>query len=86
MGGKHVKDPNGWHLTFCYKDEKQLENDMHTACHGYVLSNSDYTFVKTTDSGEKPDSTLKTNGKEVWPASADLDEAPDIGYSHLAIE
>jgi hypothetical protein len=80
VGGKH----SGLHLTFCYKDEKQLQSATHTACHGYTQSSGDYTFIKATDSGEKPDSTLKINGNVVWPASiTDLDEAPDIGYSHL---
>ncbi|KAK1234536.1 hypothetical protein PQX77_002259 [Marasmius sp. AFHP31] len=79
-GGNHIKDPNGWHLTFCYKNEIQVANNTHTACHGYIPSKTDFTFVKATHAGQKADATLKRNGK---PAASDLEEAPDVGYSHL---
>ncbi|RWQ93935.1 hypothetical protein C8Q69DRAFT_472054 [Paecilomyces variotii] len=36
INGRHQEDPDGWHLTFCYKDSTRLANGTHTACHGYT--------------------------------------------------
>lgn len=83
INGKHQEDPNGWHLTFCYKDQQQLANDVHTACHGYTPGKDVWTLVKSTHAGTKFDSVLKRNGKPVWPSEDELEVAPEIGYGHI---
>ena len=85
INGKYQDDPNSWHLTFCYKDEEQLANETLTACHGYTSGKDIYELVKPTHAGEKADATIKPrNNERVWPDEADLQVAPDVGYSHLA--
>ncbi|EDP50770.1 hypothetical protein KXV70_001074 [Aspergillus fumigatus] len=83
INGTHQEDPNGWHLTFCYKDSTQLANGCHTACHGYTPGKDVWELVKSTHAGVKSDSVLKRNGKPVWPAENELEVAPEIGYGHL---
>jgi hypothetical protein len=58
-------------------------SDSHIVSHGYVKGKDDLTFVQATHTGEKLDSHLKVNGKPVWPAEAELEVAPEIGYGHL---
>ena len=87
IGGQYVQDPLGNHFTFCYKDENQKQAGTHIACHGYTPSAIDYTLTQATFTTEKPDKTRKKrNGKYVWPAVADLDDAGEIGYHHEAEE
>lgn len=81
--GAWIKDSKGAHLTLCFKDEDQVSKKTHTACHGYVPNPDVWELVEATDEGEKPDNVKRRNGKVVWPANADLDVAPDVGYSHL---
>jgi hypothetical protein len=83
--GQYRRDPDGNHFTFCYKDEQQYQAGTHIACHGYTPHPKDYALKKATFSNEKPDSTLKSNNKPVWPAENELDVVPDmpeIGYQH----
>ncbi|KAK2737610.1 hypothetical protein FQN55_000966 [Onygenales sp. PD_40] len=83
MNGEHQEDPNGWHLTFCYKDQEQLTNNVHTACHGYTPGKDNWQLVKSTHAGTKLDSVLKRNGKPVWPSASELEVAPEVGYGHI---
>ncbi|OJJ51294.1 hypothetical protein ASPZODRAFT_12132 [Penicilliopsis zonata CBS 506.65] len=83
INGRHQEDPNGWHLTFCYKDQEQLKSNVHTACHGYTPGKDVWQLVKSTHAGTKPDSVLKMNGKPVWPSEDELEVAPEIGYGHI---
>ena len=48
-------------------------------------SKTDYTLVKATNTGEKPDATLKGTKvlKEVWPPFEDLEEVDPVGYGHF---
>ncbi|KFH43526.1 hypothetical protein ACRE_057150 [Hapsidospora chrysogenum ATCC 11550] len=79
------KDPKGLHVTLYYKDDRQLREGTHVACHGYVKDEETMEFREATDTGEKLDSTKKSNKNRtpVWPDWAELWAAPDIGYSHL---
>jgi hypothetical protein len=85
VNDRHVQDPDGWHVTFCYKDNTQVASEKHTACHGYIPAKIDYMLVKATNTGEKPDATLKGIKvvKEVWPLFEDLEEVDSVGYGHL---
>lgn len=82
--GKYRKDPKGPHATLCYKDEGQIQRGTHVASHSYVKSMADWTYVSASHDPEKPDSVLKSNKEEVWPASDELEEITPIAYSHLA--
>lgn len=84
--GKYEKDPKGWHVTLCFKDLMQLENNTHVTSHGYCKGKVDLEFVEATHYPEKPDSTKKRNGQPVWPDESQLSLYPDIGYSHLGPE
>lgn len=84
INGRHQEDPNGWHLTFCYKDQEQLQNNQHTACHGYTPGRDIWTLEKSTHAGTKSDSMPKKNGKPVWPSENELEVAPEIGYGHIS--
>lgn len=81
--GKHQKDPLGWHVTLCYKDEEQMAKGTHIACNGYVKGKDNLEFVQVTHAEEKVDSWEKSNGKVVWPFEEDLEIAPEIGYGHF---
>lgn len=70
--GRHERDPLGWHVTLCYKDEDHLSGGTHIASHGYVKGRDVLTFVQATHAGEKLDSHLKANGKLVWPFEEEL--------------
>lgn len=83
MNGKRQKDPNGWHITLCYKEQEQMEKATHVASHGYVKGQNDLEFTKATHDPEKADATLKSNSKPVWPSEDKLKEAPVVGYGHL---
>ncbi|KAM5475300.1 hypothetical protein MauCBS54593_001776 [Microsporum audouinii] len=81
IGKKRQKDPLGWHLALCYKDEEQLAKGTHVARHSYVKGTAGLEFVQVTHDPEKADGTLR---KFVWPSEEYLKEAPVIGYGHLA--
>lgn len=87
--GKHVIDPQGWHGTFAFKTEGQLEREYHVASHGYTNGKQEYTLTKATHTPEKADG-IKRGGpksrKVVWPDEESLEEYTDspIGYSHIA--
>ena len=85
INGQTGDDPKGWHLTFCYKDEQQLANNTHTACHGYTKDESSWELLESTHAGDKPDSVKRRHSKNasVWPDPGELDEAPEIGYGHF---
>ncbi|OAQ60945.1 hypothetical protein VFPPC_01984 [Pochonia chlamydosporia 170] len=84
INGIRQDDPRGLHVTLCYKDQDQLNRDVHVACHGYVTDEVSLEFTEATHAGEKPDSTMKNKkGAVVWPGMADLWAAPEIGYGHL---
>lgn len=72
----------GLHVTFCYKEQEQLDKGTHVAPHGYVTDKESVTFVQATHASEKPDATRKKKGV-VWPESDELWAAPEIGYGHL---
>ncbi|KAM7208131.1 hypothetical protein V8F20_001411 [Naviculisporaceae sp. PSN 640] len=71
INGKPVKDPLGDHVTFSYKTQDQLGRETHVACHGYVKDKITLEFREATHAPEKPDSTKKKSGKDVWPNGDD---------------
>ncbi|EQL27858.1 hypothetical protein BDFG_09338 [Blastomyces dermatitidis ATCC 26199] len=86
--GKHVKDPKGWHGTFAFKADDQVEREFHVASHGYTNDKEDFVLNEATHTPEKEDKTPRGgrgSGKVVWPAEDLLEEYVDspIGYSHL---
>ncbi|RAL03518.1 uncharacterized protein BO80DRAFT_376556, partial [Aspergillus ibericus CBS 121593] len=83
INGRRQKDPLGWHVTLCYKDETQVATGTHVACHGYVKGKTNLEFVSSTHAGEKPDTWEKSSGSIVWPSVEELEEAPEIGYGHF---
>lgn len=84
INGKRQKDPLGEHVTLCYKDQSQLDKQVHIAAHGYVTDAKTLGFKFATHRGEKSDLTVKNiKGGVVWPSNDQLWEAPDIGYSHI---
>ncbi|KAB8356534.1 hypothetical protein FH972_024117 [Carpinus fangiana] len=83
LTGKHEKDPKGWHVTLCFKDQEQLDKKTHVTSHGYCKGQKDLEFVEATHDPEKSDSVRKRSGKPVWPDESKLSLHPDIGYSHL---
>ncbi|KAJ5240308.1 uncharacterized protein N7469_001899 [Penicillium citrinum] len=85
INGQTGEDPKGWHLTFCYKDDKQLINNTHTACHGYTKDETSWELLESTHAGDKPDSVKRrfSRNSNVWPEPEELDEAPEIGYGHF---
>lgn len=83
INGKRQKDPLGYHVTLCYKDEDQLRCGTHVASHGYVKDGSTLEFVQATHHAEKPDSTTKGNREDVWPLEEKLAIVPEIGYGHF---
>ncbi|PYI30887.1 hypothetical protein BP00DRAFT_475895 [Aspergillus indologenus CBS 114.80] len=88
MGGKHVEDPKGWHGTFAFKNNDQMERSFHVTSHGYTNGKEDFVLRDATHTPEKWDGTPrggKNSGKVVWPPEEDLEEYLDspIAYSHL---
>ena len=85
VNGRHVKDPNGWHGTFAFKDSQQVSQEFHVATHGYTSGKEDFTLKHATHSPEKRDGTQKRGGKAVWPGEDQLEEYVDspIAYSHI---
>jgi hypothetical protein len=59
IAGQYQPDPNGYHFTFCYKDEQHVQNQTHIACHGYTPGPNNYTLQMATFAPTKPDDTLK---------------------------
>ncbi|KAM0278421.1 hypothetical protein ACHAQH_005176 [Verticillium albo-atrum] len=84
INGRRQKDPKGEHVTFSYKSIDHLGRETHVSCHGYVNNAKTLEFREATHASEKPDSTLKRNGKEVWPDNDEIWEAPEVGYGHLS--
>ncbi|OHW96497.1 hypothetical protein CSPAE12_04846 [Colletotrichum incanum] len=84
INGIRQRDPKGLHVTLCYKDDEQLRNGTHVACHGYVKDAESMAFKEATHAGEKPDLTRKRNKNRtpVWPSADELYAAPEIGYGH----
>lgn len=82
-GGKHAKDPDGWHLTLAFKDNEQDTLGIHVASHGYTSGKDDYVLLKATHRGAKSDDTPRRSGKVVWPGEAELEEYKTVAYSHL---
>ncbi|EEQ87678.1 uncharacterized protein BDCG_02798 [Blastomyces dermatitidis ER-3] len=85
---RHVKDPKGWHGTFAFKADDQVEREFHVASHGYTNDKEDFVLNEATHTPEKEDKTPRGgrgSGKVVWPAEDLLEEYVDspIGYSHL---
>ncbi|KAK2762654.1 hypothetical protein FQN54_000827 [Arachnomyces sp. PD_36] len=88
IDGKRVKDPKGWHGTFAFKADKQVEREFHVASHGYTSGKEDFVLKEATHTPEKKDGTPrggKRSGKVVWPSEDLLEEYSDspIAYSHL---
>lgn len=83
--GRTAKDPHGWHGTFAFKDSSQVQQEIHITTHGYTLGKDSFTLAMAMHTPEKADSTLRKNGREVWPDEADLEvyEHSNVGYSHL---
>ncbi|RMD44834.1 hypothetical protein DV735_g420, partial [Chaetothyriales sp. CBS 134920] len=89
-GGKHARDPNGWHLTLAFKDKEHEAIGYHVASHGYTAGKNNFTLVRATHGNEKPDDTPRggrDSGAVVWPKEEDLVEYKDspIAYSHLPV-
>jgi hypothetical protein len=82
IAGKYQADPKGYHYTFCYKDEKQVQAGTHIACHGYTPGPGNFELTESTFAPEKIDRTIKINGKPVWPDEKYLLQGPEIGYPH----
>ncbi|WQF81933.1 hypothetical protein CDEST_06947 [Colletotrichum destructivum] len=85
LNGRRVKDPNGWHGTFAFKDNDQVHREFHVATHGYTNGKEDFTLKGASHSSEKKDSSMRRGGKVVWPEEDELEEYEDspIAYSHL---
>lgn len=88
IDGKRTKDPQGWHGTFAFKSQSQVEKEFHVASHGYTNGKEQFVLTNATHSKEKIDKTPRGGrnaGKVVWPDESDLEEYVDspIGYSHL---
>jgi len=87
--GQHILDPKGWHGTFAFKIEDQVQRNFHVASHGYTDGKERFILKEATHTPEKADSTPrggKNSLKVVWPESpGDLEEYKDspIAYSHL---
>ncbi|RAK95375.1 uncharacterized protein BO80DRAFT_264104 [Aspergillus ibericus CBS 121593] len=86
--GKRVKDPKGWHGTFAFKTDDQVQREFHVASHGYTNGKENFVLTDATHDPEKSDKVPrggKNSGKIVWPSEDALDEYVDspIGYSHL---
>lgn len=79
-----MKDPNGWHGTFAFKDSQQVLHEFHVASHGYTDGKEDFALREATHTPEKKDSTQRRGGKVVWPEEDELEEYEDspIAYSH----
>lgn len=80
-----MKDPKGWHGTFAFKDDHQVQQELHVASHGYTNGKEEFVLKEATHSSLKKDSTQRRGGKAVWPDEDELEEYEDtpIGYSHL---
>ena len=85
FNGKRVKDPNGWHGTFAFKDSQQAQQEFHVASHGYTNGKEDFCLKEATHTPEKKDSTSRREGKVVGPDEDELKEyeGSPITYSHL---
>lgn len=81
-----MKDPKGWHGTFSFKNEDQVERQFHVTSHGYTNGKEDFHLKEASHTPEKKDEALKSNAKVVWPENSELEEWNDnpIGYSHLS--
>jgi hypothetical protein len=80
-----VKDPNGWHGTFAFKDSYQTQQEVHVASQGYTNGKEDFVLNVATHSQEKEDITPRRGAKVVWPSEDELEEYVDspIAYSHI---
>lgn len=88
LDGKHVKDPKGWHGTFAFKIDDQVQRSFHVASHGYTEGKENFILKEATHTPEKADVTPRggrRSGKVVWPTEETLEEYVDnpIAYSHL---
>jgi hypothetical protein len=86
--GKHAKDPKGWHSTFAFKANDQVQPESHVASHGYTNGKQDLVLKEAAHTPEKADRTPqggKKSRKIVWPDADHLKEYVDspIAYSHL---
>ncbi|KAG6204931.1 hypothetical protein E4U35_002977 [Claviceps purpurea] len=72
--GERKPDPKGWHVTFSFKTQEQLDSGTHVTCHAYVDIRGN--FAEATHSDEMADSFEYDNGKTAWPPEALLDEVP----------
>jgi len=81
------QDPKGWHGTFAYKDDRQVETGFHVTTHGYTAGRDDFVLKMAKDTPEKEDKFLKgSNDQPVWPAESQLEEFiySPIAHSHVA--
>ncbi|KAM3511246.1 hypothetical protein MY11210_005115 [Beauveria gryllotalpidicola] len=88
IAGKHVLDPDGWHLTMAFKDQELEARGFHVASHGYTNGQQDYVLDHGTHTAAKRDDTPRGpvgSGKVVWPDESELVEYENspIAYSHL---
>ncbi|THC97155.1 hypothetical protein EYZ11_003370 [Aspergillus tanneri] len=78
--GKHAKDPKGWHGTFAFKTDNQVEREFHVATHGYTSGKENFVLKEATHTPEQQDKTPRggrRSGKVVWPAEDLLEEYVD---------
>ncbi|KAG5931393.1 hypothetical protein E4U53_001800 [Claviceps sorghi] len=82
--GQVMKDK--WHGTFSFKDKNQEKRNCHVTTHGYTEGRDDFILKEAIHMPEKPDDTIKADGKVVWPAENKMEEYEDspIGYCHLS--
>ncbi|KAG6181991.1 hypothetical protein E4U27_002052 [Claviceps purpurea] len=74
--GERKPDPKGWHVTFSFKTQEQLDSGTHVTCHAYDYIDIRGNFAEATHSDEMTDSFEYDNGKTAWPPEALLDEVP----------
>ena len=53
MDGKCVKDPKGWHGTFAYKDNIQMDWEFQVVLHGYTDGKENFTLMESMHAPEK---------------------------------
>ncbi|KAG6177065.1 hypothetical protein E4U10_000320 [Claviceps purpurea] len=70
--GERKPDPKGWHVTFSFKTQEQLDSGTHVTCHAYDYIDIRGNFAEATHSDEMADNLIAST----WPPEALLDEVP----------
>lgn len=73
MGKKHVEDPKGYHVTFSYKNDVQVEKHLHITSHAYTNGKYDFTLISKEKFEQRPDDSPRGGrkgrrlGRVIWP-------------------